>query len=63
MPYTPAREIAYLHELFSHPIPIVAACNRVQRQNERAMGNAWWKGVFWGLGSVGAVFAIVMAIG
>lgn len=63
MQYTPAQEVQMLHDLFNKPIPIIAACNRVQAQEKRSKAKAWWRGVFWGLGSVAVVFGLVMAIG
>lgn len=45
MPYQTASEIEYFHRLFSRPIPIVAACNRVRAAQERAIGREWWKGI------------------
>lgn len=63
MNYTSASEIDFLHELYSQPPAIVAACNRVRIAQERALlgagRHAVAKGFMWGCW--GAL--IVLAIG
>jgi hypothetical protein len=62
MQYQTASEVDHMRKLFSRPIPIVAACNRVAAQGKRSNRLAWFRGVFWGLGSVGAVFLVVWMV-
>jgi hypothetical protein len=37
---------------YAEEIPIVAACNRVRRSQERALGREWWKGIAVALSAV-----------
>jgi hypothetical protein len=60
MQYQTASEVEYTHWLFSQPIPIVAACNRLRMAQVREKGNAWCKGVFWGV-AVALAIALVAA--
>lgn len=40
-----AAEVKYLNDLFAQPLPIISACNRLQRRTDRAMKREWMKGV------------------
>lgn len=43
--YVTAQQAKELDELFNQPLPIISACNRLQRRTDRAMQREWMKGV------------------